>query len=192
MIVTEDERFGKSLRALRLLGVTRDAKDRYDGLQNSRYDVTALSLKHNLTDIQAAIGLVQLGKLHAFNQRRKAIAQRYLEELNGIPGLVLPFPGDRLRTHAWHLFAVRTVEEEGPYGRDAVVDALAQQGIRTGLHFISIPDLTYFRDTLALNLKDTPHAVRAGRTVFSLPLYPDLQEEERRIVVRALRRIFLG
>ena len=105
-------------------------------------------------------------------------------------GLLLPCPGDTVREHAWHLFVVRTVEEKGPQGRDAVVDELARQGIRTGVHFIAIPDLTYFRQALKLDPADTPHAVRAGRTVFSLPLYPSLKDEELQTVVKALRRLF--
>ncbi len=190
MIVTDDDAFAQKLRALRLLGVNRDAWRRYGSSQNALYDVTALSLKHNMTDLQAAIGVVQLGRLQALNQRRRRLAERYLQELGGIKGVILPQPGDNVRTHAWHLFTVRTVEEQGPYSRDAVIEKLARQNIRTGIHFISIPDLTYFRETLHLDPADTPNAVRAGRTVFSLPLYPDLEEREQDVVVKALRHMF--
>ncbi len=190
MIVTDDDQYAQALRTLRLLGVTRDAWKRYGSGTHSMYDVTALSLKHNLTDLQAAIGIVQLGKLQAFNQQRRRLAERYLQDLAGLPGLILPMSGDTIREHAWHLFVVRTVEETGPYSRDAVIQELAHQGIKTGIHFLAIPDLTYFQETLQLDPADTPHAVRAGRTVLSLPLYPDLAEEDRQAVVNALVRIF--
>lgn len=190
MIVTDDDRYAQTLRTLRLLGVTRDAWKRYGSGTSSLYDVTALSLKHNLTDLQAAIGIVQLGKLQAFNQKRRRLAERYLQDLAGLHGLILPQPGDHIREHAWHLFVVRTVEETGPYSRNAVIQELARQGIKTGVHFIAIPDLTYFKTTLPLDPADTPHAVRAGRTVLSLPLYPDLTEEDQCTVVNALVRIF--
>lgn len=191
MIVTEDAKFAETLRTLRLLGVSRDAWKRYgDYGTPPSYDVTTLSLKHNMTDIQAAIGIVQLSKLEIFNQRRRLLAERYLQELADIHGLILPYPGDEVRRHAWHLFVVRTVEERGLYSRDAVVNELARQRIQTGIHFIAIPDLTYFRQSLHLDPADTPQAVRAGRTVFSLPLYPDLEEQDQQIVIHALRRLF--
>ncbi len=190
MITTDDEGFAEKLVALRFLGVNRDAWNRYGGRQSFLYDVTALALKHNMTDIQAAIGIVQLRKLDALNRKRRALAERYLQELSGLKGLILPDPGDEEHGHSWHLFAVRTRDEKGPYGRDEVVEKLAQQNISTGIHFISIPDLTYFREELKLDPARTPCAVRAGRTIFSLPLYPDLLEEDQNRVVEGLRSIF--
>lgn len=190
MITTDDEAFAQRLRRLRLLGVDRDAWKRYGSGQSALYDVTALSLKHNLTDVQAAIGLVQLSKLPAMNARRRQLASRYLEALADVDGLILPRNTGPNQEHAWHLFIVRTAEEHGRFGRDAVAEELSRQGIRTGIHFIAIPDLTYFREALHLDPSATPHAVRAGRTVFSLPLYPDLEEADQQAVIEALRRIF--
>ena len=190
MIATDDETFGEKLVELRFLGVDRDAWDRYGSRQSFLYDVNRLALKHNMTDIQAAIGIVQLRKLETLNAKRRLLAERYLHELGGLKGLILPDPGDEERAHAWHLFAVRTVDEKGACGRNEVVDKLAEGNISTGIHFISIPDLTYFQRQLRLDPGDTPDAVRAGRTIFSLPLYPDLPEEDQRRVIEALRRIF--
>jgi dTDP-4-amino-4,6-dideoxygalactose transaminase len=190
MITTDDAAFAQRLRRLRLLGVTRDAWARYGTGQSAMYDVAALALKHNLTDVQAAIGLAQLGKLAAFNARRRALADRYLEALADVDGLILPARGGPGQVHAWHLFIVRTAEAQGRYGREAVVEALAREGIQTGLHFVSIPDLTWFRRTLGLDPARTPNAVRAGRTVISLPLYPGLTEEEQDAVIAVLRGCF--
>ena len=192
MITTDHADFAVRLRSLRFLGVTRDAWKRYGLKESAAYDVTGLALKHNMTDLQAALGIVQLGKLERFNARRRQLALRYLEELQGMSGLILPNPGNAQRWHAWHLFVVRTVEEEGPYAREAVVEALRSQGISTGIHFIAISDLTYFKNTLALDPVQTPNAVRAGRTVFSLPLYPGLSEEDQGKVITSLRQIFNG
>ncbi len=190
MIATDDDRFAEKLVGLRFLGVNRDAWSRYGSRQSFLYDVTRLALKHNMTDIQAAIGIVQLRKLEMLNRKRQLLAYRYLHELSGLQGLILPDPGDEERSHSWHLFAVRTEDEKSRYGRDEVVEKLAQQNISTGIHFISIPDLSYFREELKLDPADTPNAVRAGRTIFSLPLYPDLAEEDQKRVVEALRKIF--
>ncbi len=190
MITTDDDEFAEKLAGLRFLGVNRDAWSRYGSRQSFLYDVTQLALKHNMTDIQAAIGLVQLRKIELLNQKRQVLAYRYLHELRGAQGLILPDPGDEERSHSWHLFAVRTKDETGPHGRDEIVEKLAQQNISTGIHFIAIPDLTYFREELKLDPARTPHAVRAGRTIFSLPLYPDLAEEDQERVVQALRKIF--
>ena len=188
MIATDDAVFAERLRRLRLLGVTRDAWQRYGDRQGRGYDVTELSLKHNMTDLQAAMGIVQLVKLPAFNERRRVMAGRYMEELQSLPGVICPDPGDHVRKHCWHLFAVRTANEKGKFGRDAVIEKLQSEGIATGIHFIAIPDLTYFQTRLDLDPADTPLAIRAGRTIFSLPLYPGLSESDQMIVISALRR----
>jgi UDP-4-amino-4-deoxy-L-arabinose-oxoglutarate aminotransferase len=190
MITTHDESFAARLRGSRLLGVTRDAWARYGGSRGPHYDITSLSLKHNMTDIQAAMGLVQLHKLAAMTARRRAVAERYLTELAGLDGLILPDPGDERRSHCWHLFTVRTTEIHGPRGRDAVLAGLGARNIAAGIHFIALPDLTYYREALRLDPADTPVAVRAGRTTISLPLFPDITDAEQSAVIRALRDIF--
>ncbi len=189
MITTDDDAFEEKARRLRLLGINRDAWQRYGTGSPSAYDITELSLKHNMTDIQAAIGIVQLAKLNRMNDRRRTLAERYMERLSLLKALILPEAGDARRQHAWHLFVIRTQDEHGPRGRDAVVAALAKRGISTGLHFLSVAELSYFRARLKLDPAATPNALRAGRTVISLPLYPGMTDEDQRAVIAALHDI---
>lgn len=191
MIATDGSELAHLLRRLRLLGVDRDAWSRYgeDTAVDPDYDVTHLALKHNMTDIQAALGRVQLKKLDQLNRQRYRIAQRYLEELHDVEGLVLPEEGSDNISHSWHLFVPRTVDREGKFGRNAVVRRLKERGVSTGFHFRPIPCLSFFQEELGLDPEDTPNAVCAGRTVFSLPLYPELSEENQRTVIAAVRDV---
>lgn len=187
MVATDDTELADRVRRLRLLGVDRDAWKRYGSEETSGYDVTHLSLKHNMTDMQAALGLVQLEKVDRLNERRRRLAYRYLDELEGLPGLILPHPADEDRTHSWHLFVVRTREIEGPRSRDSVAAQLEREGVSTGLHFLSVTDLSYYQEALDVVPEDTPVATRAGRSVMSLPLFPDLDERAQDRVIASLR-----
>jgi UDP-4-amino-4-deoxy-L-arabinose-oxoglutarate aminotransferase len=190
MIATDDDTFAAKLLPLRLLGVDRDAWKRYGTRQSSAYDITTLSLKHNMTDIQAALGLVQLRRVDELNAQRRVLAERYQDALSGTPGLILPDAGDANHTHSWHLFGVRTEAEQGAFSRDAIMQKLADDNVSTGVHFIAIPDLTYFRNRLELDPSQTPIATRAGRTIMSLPLFPGMTEDQQTTVIEAVKRAF--
>lgn len=90
--------------------------------------------KYNLADINAAIALVQLGKLEQINIRRQEIAERYLKELADTPFLPLATPTWQHR-HAWHLFIIRVDEATCGISRSGLMEALKERGIGTGLAF---------------------------------------------------------
>jgi UDP-4-amino-4-deoxy-L-arabinose-oxoglutarate aminotransferase len=190
MITCNDKNLAEKLRRLRLLGVTRDAWKRYGASNSSEYDVVELSLKHNMTDIQAALGIVQLGRLNELNTKRANLAMRYVEKLSVINNIILPVLPKDGQVHSWHLFIVRTPEMKGKYSRQKIIERLSEARISTGIHFIAIPDLTFYRKRMNIDPADTPFAVEVGRTVLSLPLYPDLSIEDQDRVIREVYRAF--
>jgi UDP-4-amino-4-deoxy-L-arabinose-oxoglutarate aminotransferase len=96
--------------------------------------VIAPGYKYNLADINAALALVQLGKLKEANRRRQEIAERYLRELADTPFQPLTIPSWP-HVHAWHLFIIRVDEARCGISRDNLMAALKEKGIGTGLHF---------------------------------------------------------
>lgn len=90
--------------------------------------------KYNLTDINAAIALVQLNKLEQLNSRRAQIAQQYQQALADTPFQPLDLPRWP-HVHAWHLFIIRVDETRCGLSRDALMEALKTKDIGTGLHF---------------------------------------------------------
>ena len=114
---------------MRSHGFDRDAFDRFNRIGASwSYDVVvAPGFKYNLTDLAAAIGIVQLEQVYKFQLQRQAIAEFYLDRLEGLP-LDLPARSPDKGLHAWHLFPIR-IHNEARLNRDEVVALLNEKGV---------------------------------------------------------------
>ena len=181
MIVTGDADLATRLRLLRFHGIRKDAWKHHGRSGKDVYQVLEPARKANLTDMQAALGLAQLAELPQMNADRARQAARYqreLADLTRIRPLAAPLgDGD---AHAWHIFVV-TVEGD----RAAVVDRLEQQGIGTAIHYPAVHEQEWYRARQpSLSL---PNAEWASPRLLSIPLYPDLAEDEQTRVIVALR-----
>ncbi|MEN1543930.1 DegT/DnrJ/EryC1/StrS family aminotransferase, partial [Pseudomonas aeruginosa] len=96
-------------------------------------------------DINAAIALTQLVKLEHLNTRRREIAQQYQQALATLPFQPLSLPAWP-HVHAWHLFIIRVDEQRCGISRDALMEALKERGIGTGLHFRAAHTQKYYRE----------------------------------------------
>jgi dTDP-3-amino-3,4,6-trideoxy-alpha-D-glucose transaminase len=167
-VTTDDPRLADRVRLLRTYGWRRRGESEIKGL-NSRLD-----------EIQAAWLRVKLGRLDDWNERRRAVARRYLEALDGVRGLRLP-PRDRVDESAWHLFVV------GSDDRDALAARLHARGVTTLVHYQPLPHLTqaYRADGFAEG--DFPVAEALARDALSLPMYPQLTDAQVETVIAAVR-----
>ncbi len=188
MVVTRDEAIAKRIGVMRLHGMSRDAFDRFNTTVPSwYYEIVAPGYKYNLTDIAAALGLQQLRRAHAFQQRRAALAAQYDAALAGLP-LVLPpqpAPGD---VHAWHLYALR-LADGAPIGRDALIAGLFAAGIGCSVHYIPLHLQPYWRDRYQLTPAQFPHSQHAYERSLSLPLYTRMNEADVQRVAAAVRQL---
>ena len=184
MVTTDDDRLAEALRRGRLHGLSTDAWRRRLPGSAWRYAVEEPGLKANMTDVQAAIGLAQLGHLDAWQRRRTELAARYTEHLQRIPGIAVPQPPPSGR-HAWQLYTVRVRPEYG-IGRDELVVRLAERGIGTSVHFSPLHRLGYFRRTALLPPGGLPGADALFPQLLSLPLHPALADDEVDHVCAAL------
>jgi perosamine synthetase len=162
MLVTDDDAIADRARQMRLHGISRDAWKRYSASGSWFYEVEAAGFKYNMTDIAAALGLVQLARAQELREQRASIARRYLDGFAGAARdgrLILP-PEGAGDEHAWHLFIVRL----GPQAVDAPVD-LAQPGV-AGLP----PPLQPLATARALFL-DRLRDAAIGASVHFIPLH---------------------
>lgn len=186
LIVTDDEQLAARIRSLKFHGLGVDAFDRQTLGRAPQAEVISPGFKYNLADINAAIALVQLGKLGAANARRNDIAQRYLRELADTPFLPLALP-DYPHLHAWHLFIIRVDETTCGLSRDALMEALKARGIGTGLHFRAAHTQKYYRERFSgLSLPETEWN---SARICSLPLFPDMTHDDTTRVITALREL---
>lgn len=189
LIVTDDDRLAERIRSLKFHGLGVDAFDRQAQGRAPQAEVISPGFKYNLSDIHAAIALVQFGKLAQANQRREAIAQRYLEALADTPFLPLRQP-DWPHQHAWHLFILRVDTARCGISRDALMAALKERGIGTGLHFRAAHTQKYYRERFpALSLANTEWN---SARICSIPLFPDMTHDDISRVINALRDLAGG
>ncbi|MCW2481547.1 UDP-4-amino-4-deoxy-L-arabinose aminotransferase [Candidatus Symbiopectobacterium sp. NZEC135] len=188
MVVTDDDMLAERIRMLKFHGLGVDAYDRLAQGRAPQAEVITPGYKYNLSDIHAAIALVQFGKLAHINQRRQEIAQRYLSALADTPLLPLRQP-EWPHHHAWHLFILRVDAERCGISRDALMAALRAQGIGSGLHFRAAHTQKYYRERYpALEL---PNTEWNSERLLSIPLFPDMTHDDTSRVIDALHK-FVG
>ncbi|MEQ9865242.1 UDP-4-amino-4-deoxy-L-arabinose aminotransferase [Pectobacterium aroidearum] len=186
MVVTDDEALAERIRSLKFHGLGVDAFDRQRQGRKPQAEVVTPGFKYNLADINAAIALVQLDKLPAINARRQQLAARYLTQLRSLPLQPLAVP-DYPHLHAWHLFMVRVDETRCGISRDGLMAALQTHGIGTGLHFRAVHTQKYYRERYPhLHLPETEWN---SASLMTLPLFPDMQDNDVDRVVAALTSI---
>ncbi|WP_058961036.1 UDP-4-amino-4-deoxy-L-arabinose aminotransferase [Type-E symbiont of Plautia stali] len=186
LIVTDDAELADRMRSLKFHGLGVDAYDRHTHGRKPQAEVIMPGFKYNLPDISAAIALVQLNKLPAINARRAEIAQRYLKELADTPFLPLSQP-TWAHQHAWHLFIIRVDEAQCGLSRDALMETLKAQDIGTGLHFRAAHTHKYYRERYPqLSL---PNTEWNSDRICSIPLFPDMSDDDVSRVISALRHI---
>jgi len=175
-------------RVLSLHGMSRDAWKRYDKGGSWRYEVVAPGFKYNMTDIQAALGLWQLRKLSAFQERRREVVRQYVEAFRNEEALELPVERANVE-HAWHLYVLRLRPSVLRIERDAFIDELTVRNIGTSVHFIPIHLHPYYRDRYAYLPAHFPVTLQNYERMLSLPLNPRLSDADVADVIDAVRDV---
>jgi dTDP-4-amino-4,6-dideoxygalactose transaminase len=153
----------------------------------SLYDLAVPGYKANLSDVLAAIALVQFDKLGVHRAIRERQFATYDDGLAGLPGIT-PLARDERDLHALHLYVVRIDPERAGATRDEYAALLAGENIATSIHFLPVHTLTAYRELLGTP-PPLPVAERAGAEVLSLPLSPAHSDEDIADVVAAVRRV---
>jgi len=183
MALTQDERLATRMKLFRSHGMTRDPA-LMEGPEEGGwyYEQVELGYNYRMTELQAALGLSQLGRLEQFVARRHQIASRYAGLLDGLP---LDTQQTLADAHsALHLYAVRLHDTQR---RRQVFDALRADGIGVNVHYIPVHLQPYYR-RLGFRRGDFPNAEAYYAGAITLPMYPDLTEALQDQVVGALRK----
>jgi dTDP-4-amino-4,6-dideoxygalactose transaminase len=189
MLVTDDENIYKRAKTMRLHGINRDIWDRFTSNHSSwEYDVIAPGFKYNMPDINAAVGLAQLEKADFFRDQRQSCASYYFHELKNIQVIDLPVCTGPMENHSWHLFPI-TIRPEAPVSRNEFIKLLAKEGIGTSVHYKPLHRMTYYKETYHLNPEDFPNTERIWNGTVSLPIYPDLKDDELKYICQTIKRI---
>ncbi|WP_256010056.1 DegT/DnrJ/EryC1/StrS family aminotransferase [Desertivirga xinjiangensis] len=172
------------LKIFSLNGQNKDAFLKNNGA-GWRYDILYPGLKINMPDICAAIGLAQIVKYKEdLLALRKAIALKYDESFRLFDWFIPPVLKDKDRESSYHLFPLR-IKNIIELQRDRIIERLMAKGIVVNVHFIPLPMLTLFND-LGYNIKDYPNAYKQYSSEISLPIYPQLTNEQSDFIIQSV------
>lgn len=175
VLTTDSDAIATRLRLLRSQGM------------QTRYKYEIQGFNYRLTDLQAAVGIPQLDRLAETTARRQRNAMVLTDGLEGIEGLHLP-SSPAGRTHVFHQYTVR-VDDSARLSRDALADALLQDGIGTGIYYPrAVYDYDCFRAAVPVFPGSHPIAERAAKQVLSLPVHPSLSDGDLQSIVGSVGR----
>ena len=179
MITTQDDDLAERLRLMRSHGMTSLSWDRHKGHAHS-YDVVDLGYNYRIDEIRSAIGLAQLTKLEANNERRREIVALYQAQLGEIDGLSIPYR-DHPGISAAHLFPIIL---DNAFDRAVFIDSMKASGIQTSIHYPPIHTFSYYRQTFGDI--ELPLTTAIGAREVTLPLFPPMTDEQVGWVVQAV------
>ena len=184
----DDEWLYKQYQLLSLHGQSKDALAKTQ-LGAWEYDIVAPDYKCNMTDISAAIGLVQIRRYAELLHRRRQIVERYNEALKDCNVQVLNHYGDDHQSSG-HLYLVRLLGKDSEY-RNEVIRKMAERGIACNVHYKPLPMMTAYKN-LGFDIKDYPNAYRQFENEVTLPLHTRLTDEDVEYVIGNFVEILKG
>lgn len=183
MLATDDYNLAEKMRLLRSHGMTSLSWDRHKGHAWS-YDVVSLGYNYRMDEMRAALGLVQLGKLPAYNERRKHLTSLYRELLAELaPEVQMPFAEAR-GTSCNHILPILL-----PPGQDRIrfMEDLKQRGIQTSIHYPPVHRFSIYESEWQMRGSALPITEEVAVREVTLPLYPTMRDEQVHWVVQSIK-----
>ena len=184
MMVTNDPELFKDVKAMRWVGIDKDnwkTAQKYTAANKDAmhwfYELNVLGYKYNMNDLAASIGLVQLKKLPAFNQKRAEIIRQYLNGIKECKAIqpLLPFEPEK---YPYQMFGVRAEK------RDELMIYLKTKGIATGCHYTPLSVQPLFKSR-GLNC---PYIEKEAYKFVTLPLHAELTDVEMEFIINQLKK----
>jgi UDP-4-amino-4,6-dideoxy-N-acetyl-beta-L-altrosamine transaminase len=187
MAMTNQPLLAEKMQLLRSHGITREAdKMTHEPDGSWYYQQIDLGFNYRLTDLQAALGLSQLGRLVAFVERRHQIAQQYQTLLSSLP-LYMQYQPEGCYS-AWHIFVIRVHLTAEKKSHKQIFAALRQLGIGVNVHYIPVHLQPYYQQ-MGFRKGDFPEAESYYNTAITLPIFPDLTDEQVVFIVEKLSEV---
>jgi perosamine synthetase len=191
MITTSRKDLYELLKDLRSHGITRDPK-KFTYTANKKlpwyYEMQRLSFNYRITDIQCALGLSQLKRIHLFVSQRRSIAQIYDAEFEDLEFVQTPAHIEGSKS-SYHLYPLRIDFERLKKSRQVVMQALGRLGIGTQVHYIPITKQPYYRKNVKQANMNYPESDHYYRQALSIPIFPAMKDSEVQRVVRGIKKV---
>lgn len=171
---------------MRLFSLNCQTKDAFTKSKAGgwRYDIIGQGMKCNLADVNAAIGLAQIRKYEDLLKERKRVFTRYNDALKQYDWALTPPAVTPGKESSYHVYALR-IKDVTEHQRDEIIQEIAKSEVAVNVHFVPMPMLTLFREK-GYDIKDYPQAYRNYAHEISLPIYPQLTDEQADFVIRTV------
>jgi dTDP-4-amino-4,6-dideoxygalactose transaminase len=188
MLTTDNDEWADRCRVMSLHGISKNAWNRYTSEGSWYYEIIAPGFKYNMTDVAAALGLVQLSKLERMNRRRMEIAHQYDAAFSVHPALEPPTVSPD-STHPYHLYVLRLNLDELTIDRNTFIEHLRAANIGVSVHWIPLHIHPYYRETYGYEPEDFPVAYAQFQRIISLPIYSAMSDQDVDDVISAVTQI---
>ncbi|MBI38506.1 MAG: perosamine synthetase [Leptospiraceae bacterium] len=189
MVTTNNTELGERINSLRNHGASISEEQRHHGPRPYILpDFNLLGFNYRMTDIQGAVGLVQLSKLDRFVSERNEWASYYSDQLSGLDWLRTPeFSSDY--SHAWQAYVTYVHPDRAPRGRNEIMEILQAKGISTrpGTHAVHM--LGYYAERFGFRPDDFPGARDCDQHSMAIPLHNRMSKEDYEYVVKSLKEL---
>ena len=171
---------------MRLFSLNCQTKDAFTKSKAGgwRYDIIGQGMKCNLADVNAAIRLAQIRKYEDLLKERKRVFTRYNDALKQYDWALTPPALTPGKESSYHVYALR-IKDVTEQQRDEIIQEIAKSEVAVNVHFVPMPMLTLFRE-MGYDIKDYPQAYRNYAHEISLPIYPQLTDEQADFVIRTV------
>jgi len=176
VLVTHDEELYERAKLLRNHAITRN-----EGALDYIYNVTAIGTDYTMSQLDAAFMLGQLEKQDAAIKRQKEIAAIYNKELADVAHITLPVVSEE------HIFSKYIIKVDK--NRDSFARALNEKGIETGLHYIPLHLMTYYKTKYEFRIKDFPIALKNYSQILSIPICSSLSDKEVAYICKTIKEV---
>jgi dTDP-4-amino-4,6-dideoxygalactose transaminase/spore coat polysaccharide biosynthesis protein SpsF (cytidylyltransferase family) len=188
MITSMNQTYQDPLTILRLHGLSKDAWKRYTGAGSWRYEILEQGYKYNLSDIHSSLGIHQLAKLDSFNKTRQVYSSLFDNAFSSIPEITLQKIEDYM-VHSRHLYPIQVDFSSLCITRDEFIEILKEKQIGTSVHFIPLHMHRLYQNLFNYAEGDFPVSEKISDNIVSLPLYPEMSEEEVGYVSNTVSKI---
>lgn len=198
MLVTDNDDYAANARRLRSHGMTREP-DQFVGIGDPSfsergpwyYEMQDLGFNYRMTDLQSALGLSQMARLEGFLQRRREIVDAYNHAFDSLHALSIPGlrnPDDKDLT-SWHLYTPQFDFAELGKSRTQFMHELAALGVGSQVLYIPVHLQPWYRQSYGYQVGKCPLAEQFYRNALSLPLYPELTDQDCTRVVESVHKL---
>ena len=189
MAVTNDAKLAQQMDLFRSHGVTRNPELMTKAPEGPwYYQQVALGYNYRMTELQAALGVSQLHRLQEFVSKRHQIAQQYDELLQDLP-IVLPYQLPETYS-GLHLYVIQLKLDAISKTRQEVFEALRAKNIGVNVHYIPVHTQPVYQD-MGFKAGDFPKAEAYYEAAISLPMYPDLSDEQMGYIYQTLKEVLI-